>query len=80
MCMCKCLWRPYEGIGSSGAEVVGGCELSDVGAGNQTVFLQEQQVLVSTLPSLPLLFVTSLSSLDIRSRDDAVHRVGPHFL
>lgn len=27
---------PKEGIGSSGAELAGGCELLGVGAGNQT--------------------------------------------
>jgi hypothetical protein len=32
-----------EGTGSSGAALAGGCEVPDVGAGNQTWGLQEQE-------------------------------------
>jgi hypothetical protein len=38
MYVCKrdCLWRPGGSVGSSGAGVTCGCELSGVGTGNQT--------------------------------------------
>ena len=34
-CECKCPWKPKV-IGSLGADVIGRCELPDMGAGNQT--------------------------------------------
>lgn len=32
--VCRCPVKPEVGIGSSGAGVLGGCEIPDVGAGN----------------------------------------------
>lgn len=57
--MCECLWRPEEVC--PGAGVPGGCELPNLGAGNQTeVLLEEQQALSTTkldLQPLVCLFV-----------------------
>lgn len=36
VCVCRCLQRKEEGIGSPGGETAGGCELPDVCAGNRT--------------------------------------------
>lgn len=32
--VCRCLWRPEEGMEIPGAEIVGGCKPSNVGTGN----------------------------------------------
>lgn len=34
-CECRCLWNPEEGIGSPGAEVIGGCESPNIDACNK---------------------------------------------
>lgn len=48
MC-CGCMQRLEEGISSSGAEVAGGCELPNMGARNQTLFLWKCSCLLSHL-------------------------------
>lgn len=50
--MCICLWCPEmseEGVGSSAAEFIGGCEQPNMGIGNQTWGPLEQQQLLSSL-------------------------------
>lgn len=92
--MCTCSWRPDEGIRSPETEVLGGCELPDIVAGKKnSVFLQEQQVLVNADSSLQLLFLLlfllsppplppfCFSFLVVHSWDGAVHsQVGSSLL
>ena len=39
VCVCACLLTPEEGLRSLGAGVTGNCELSEMGAGNQSPVL-----------------------------------------
>lgn len=64
LCVCVCIgtrvhmfMETRRGFGSFAAEVISGCELPDMEADNQTVFLQEQQVLVNADPFLQLPFL-----------------------
>lgn len=47
-CTCGCLQGSEVDIESPGAEVTDECEMPDVGAGNQTMVIQEQQVHLTT--------------------------------
>lgn len=63
LCVCVCIgtrvhmfMETSRDFGSFAAEVISGCELPDMEADNQLVFLQEQQVLVNADPFLQLSF------------------------
>lgn len=60
---CICL---MVAVGSLGARVRGSCELSDMGVGNPTQVLKEQQMLLTLQPSLSLLILV----FEIRSLTD----------
>lgn len=50
--MCLCLWKPDEGIRSSGAGVIGACEVLSIGTRTNSGPLQEQYVALITESSL----------------------------
>lgn len=60
LCVCvQCPWSPEEGIGLSGAGLKGICEPHDMGPNLGP--LQDQQVLLTSEPSLQLLGYTFLN-------------------
>lgn len=54
--VCRCLWRPEEGVRFPRSEVTSGCQLPDKGAGQQT-----QVLCKSSIVNLPLSYLTRLS-------------------
>lgn len=49
-CVCRCPWRPEEGVGSFGTGISGDCELPDVGAFSSV--LEEQPMFLTAEPIL----------------------------